>query len=71
MNATPQPSGSTQERWSVIEARQQLLIGLCPDLPGMGCWNPERHAFEGFEPELARCLTQELMGAVIKPPGAQ
>lgn len=63
MNATPQPSGSAQERWPVIEARQQLLIGLCPDLPGMGCWNPERHTFEGFEPELARCLTQELMGA--------
>lgn len=63
MNATPQPSGSAQERWPVIETRQQLLIGLCPDLPGMGCWNSERHTFEGFEPELARCLTQELMGA--------
>lgn len=53
----------SQERWLVIEKRQQLLIGLCPDLPGMGCWNSERNTFEGFEPELARCLTQELMGA--------
>jgi polar amino acid transport system substrate-binding protein len=63
MNATPQAPGSSQERWPVIETRQQLLIGLCPDLPGMGCWNSERNTFEGFEPELARCLTQELMGA--------
>ena len=66
MNATSQPTGSTEERWSVIENRQQLLIGLCPDLPGMGCWNSERNTFEGFEPELARCLTQELMGAIDK-----
>lgn len=75
MNATPQPLESTQDRWHAIEERQQLLIGLCPDLPGMGCWDPERNTFVGFEPELARCLTQELMGAVDRatwspvPPG--
>ncbi|MEB3303705.1 MAG: transporter substrate-binding domain-containing protein [Cyanobacteriota bacterium] len=63
MNSTSQPSPPSQERWPVIETRQQLLIGLCPDLPGMGCWNSEHNTFEGFEPELARCLTQELMGA--------
>lgn len=62
ISASPS-SGSTQERWYLIESRQQLLIGLCPDLPGMGCWNSERNTFEGFEPELARCLTQELMGS--------
>jgi polar amino acid transport system substrate-binding protein len=63
MTATSSPSESSQECWHLIEQRQQLLIGLCPDLPGMGCWVPERNTFEGFEPELARCLTQELMGA--------
>jgi polar amino acid transport system substrate-binding protein len=63
MTPTPQPSDVSQERWLAIEERQQLLIGLCPDLPGMGCWNGERHTFEGFEPELARCLTQELLGS--------
>jgi len=64
MNAISQPSGSSGDRWHVIEKRQQLLIGLCPDLPGMGCWNANRNTFEGFEPELARCLTLELMGSV-------
>ncbi|MEB3242689.1 MAG: transporter substrate-binding domain-containing protein [Cyanobacteriota bacterium] len=64
MNSPFQPSELPQERWLDIENRQQLLIGLCPDLPGMGCWNAERGTFEGFEPELARCLTQELMGVV-------
>lgn len=64
MNTISQPSGSSGDRWHVIENRQQLLIGLCPDLPGMGCWNANRNTFEGFEPELARCLTQELMGSV-------
>lgn len=64
MNATFSSSQSSQERWLVIEKREQLLIGLCPDLPGMGCWDSERNTFVGFEPELARCLTQELMGSV-------
>lgn len=64
MNSTSQPSELSQERWLDIENRQQLLIGLCPDLPGMGCWNAEGSTFEGFEAELARCLTQELMGVV-------
>ncbi len=66
MISTSQPLGFSEERWFVIEKRQQLLIGLCPDLPGMGCWDAERNTFKGFEPELARCLTQELMGAEDK-----
>ena len=66
MTTPSQPSELSQERWLVIEQRQQLLIGLCPDLPGMGCWDSERNTFAGFEPELARCLTQELMGAAEK-----
>lgn len=64
MTSAPQPAGASQDRWYVIENRRQLLIGLCPDLPGMGCWDSERNTFVGFEPELARCLTQELMGSV-------
>jgi ABC-type amino acid transport substrate-binding protein len=66
MNPPSQPSEISPERWLAIEERQQLLIGLCPDLPGMGCWNSERNTFAGFEPELARCLTHELMGASEK-----
>lgn len=60
------PNGSPEERWHIIENRQKLLIGLCPDLPGMGVWDSEHNTFAGFEPELARCLTQELLGAADK-----
>ncbi|MFM7548661.1 MAG: substrate-binding periplasmic protein [Cyanobacteriota bacterium] len=66
MTSTSAPTGSPEERWLMIENRQKLLIGLCPDLPGMGCWDSERNTFAGFEPELARCLTQELLGAADK-----
>jgi ABC-type amino acid transport substrate-binding protein len=66
MTSTSPQTGSPEERWIVIENRQKLLIGLCPDLPGMGCWDSERNTFAGFEPELARCLTQELLGAAEK-----
>ena len=54
---------SIEDRWHLIESRQRLIIGLCPDLPGMGCWNREKHRFEGFEADLARCLTEELLGS--------
>ena len=50
------------DRWQLIESRQRLIIGLCPDLPGMGDWNREKQRFDGFEADLARCLTRELLG---------
>jgi len=56
-------ASSSEDRWFEIERRQHLIIGLCPDLPGMGCWNREKHRFEGFEADLARCLTEELLGS--------
>lgn len=64
MMSTGGISDSSSERWLLIQSRQKLLIGLCPDLPGMGYWDPESKRFEGFEAELARCLAKELMGSV-------
>lgn len=57
--ASHSPAG---DRWHLIEGRQRLIIGLCPDLPGMGCWNREKQRFDGFEADLARCLARELLG---------
>jgi ABC-type amino acid transport substrate-binding protein len=63
MTPPSETSNPSVDRLRLIEQRQFLKIGLCPDLPGMGFWNPEKKIFEGFEAELARCLTRQLLGS--------
>jgi ABC-type amino acid transport substrate-binding protein len=62
-NATTNPQA---DRWERIQSKGSLTIGLAPDLPGMGYWNPEKKYFEGFEADLARQITAELLGSEDK-----
>jgi len=68
-------SNSSIDRWELIQSNGKLNIGLAPDLPGMGYWNADKNCFEGFEADLARRITKELLGDEEKatffevPPG--
>jgi len=62
MTPASETTNTSIDRLFLIEQHRLLKIGLCPDLPGMGFWNSEKKIFEGFEAELARRLTRQLLG---------
>lgn len=46
-----------------IESSGRLIAGVSFDIPGMGYKDPRTGAIEGFEPDLARAIAEEIFGA--------
>jgi ABC-type amino acid transport substrate-binding protein len=46
-----------------FESRKRLVAGVSFDIPGMGYKNPRTGAVEGFEPDLARAIATDILGA--------
>ncbi len=67
------PKDSTMAR---IQARGELVVGVKFDVPTFGQKNPITGEVEGFEPDLARILGEDLFGApghvqLIEAPGPE
>ncbi|MBW8639420.1 transporter substrate-binding domain-containing protein [Hoeflea sp. WL0058] len=45
------------------QSNDRLTIGVSYDIPGMGYKNPETGEIEGFEPDVARAITEKILGA--------
>ncbi|MFL9826619.1 transporter substrate-binding domain-containing protein [Rhodoplanes sp. SY1] len=46
-----------------FESKDRLIAGVSFDIPGMGYKDPRTGAIEGFEPDLARAIAQDIFGA--------
>lgn len=53
------------------QSRGQIIAGVAFDIPGMGYKNPKTGEIEGFEPDIARAVTGNLLGAPDKVDFAQ
>ena len=53
------------------QSRGQIIAGVAFDIPGMGYKNPKTGEIEGFEPDIARAVTGNLLGAPNKVDFAQ
>jgi ABC-type amino acid transport substrate-binding protein len=57
------PSAEREGSMDRFESRKRLVAGVSFDIPGMGYKNPRTSAVEGFEPDLARAIANDIFGA--------